>query len=43
MRSMASPWTRDLARALILIAEGKNEEAIKVLEKWARGFQKTKS
>lgn len=30
----ASPWTRDLAKALILIAEGKNEEAIKVLRKW---------
>ena len=43
LRSMASPWTRDLARALILIAEGKNEEAIKVLEKWVRGFQKAKS
>ena len=31
----ASPWTRDLAKALILIAEGKNEEAIKILRKWA--------
>jgi len=30
----ASPWTRDLAKALILIAEGKNEEAIKILRKW---------
>ncbi len=39
LRSMASPWTQDLARALILIAEGKNEEAIKVLKKWARGLR----
>jgi len=30
----ASPWNRDLARALILIAEGRNREAIEVLRKW---------
>jgi len=30
----ASPWNRDLARALILIAEGRNKEAIEVLRKW---------
>ena len=30
------PWTRDLATALILMSEGKGEEAKKVLEKWAR-------
>lgn len=29
----AFPWNRDLARALILIAEGKNREAIEVLRK----------
>lgn len=31
----ASPWVRDLARALILIAEGKNKEAVELLRKWA--------
>lgn len=31
----ASPWNRDLAKALILIAEGKNKEAIEVLRKRA--------
>lgn len=30
-----SPWARDLAKALILIAEGKNKEAIELLRKWA--------
>jgi len=30
----ASPWNRDLARALILIAEGRNKEAIEILKKW---------
>jgi len=32
----ASPYNRDLALALKLIAEGKNKEAVKVLEKWTR-------
>jgi hypothetical protein len=32
--SLASPWTRDLATALILICDGKNEEAKKILKKW---------
>ena len=31
----ASPWARDLAKALMLIADGKSEEAKKILEKWA--------
>ncbi|MHA1664400.1 MAG: hypothetical protein ACTSVW_01035 [Candidatus Njordarchaeales archaeon] len=31
----ASPWNRDLVRALILICDGKNEEAKKILQKWA--------
>jgi len=31
----ASPWVRDLAKALMLIADGKSEEAKKILEKWA--------
>ena len=30
----ASPFNRDLALALILIAEGRNREAIEVLRKW---------
>lgn len=30
----ANPWTRDLAKALYLIADGKYEEAKKVLERW---------
>jgi hypothetical protein len=30
----ASPWTRDLARALTLLSEGRNLEAKKILEKW---------
>jgi len=32
----ASPWHRDMAKALLLIAMGKNEEAVKILEKWTR-------
>jgi len=31
----ASPWVRDLSKALILIAEGKNREAVEILKKWA--------
>jgi len=31
----ASPWFKDLAQALILIAEGKNREAVEILKKWA--------
>lgn len=30
----ANPYSRDLARALILLADGKTEEAKKILEKW---------
>jgi len=32
----ASPYNRDLALALKLIAEGKNKEAVKILEKWTK-------
>ena len=32
----ASPYNRDLALALKLIAEGKNQEAVRVLEKWTK-------
>jgi len=38
LSARASPWTQDLAKALILIAQGKNSEAIKILEKWSEGF-----
>ena len=31
----ASPWVRDLARALMFMAEGKNKDARKILKKWA--------
>lgn len=31
----ASPWARDIAKALILMAEGRNKEAIELLKKWA--------
>lgn len=29
-----NPYNRDIARALRLIAEGRNEEAIEILKKW---------
>ena len=29
-----SPWARDIAKALMLIAEGKNREAVELLKKW---------
>ena len=32
--ALVNPWNRDISKALILIAQGKNEEAIKLLEKW---------
>jgi len=31
----ANPWVKDLSKALILIAEGKTEEAKKLLRRWA--------
>ena len=36
----ANPWTRDLARSLILIAQGRNEDAIKILSKWTEELGK---
>ena len=30
----ASPYNRDIAKALMLIAEGRNKEAVEVLKKW---------
>jgi len=34
LAAKANPWARDLAKALVCIAEGRNEEAIKILRKW---------
>lgn len=33
--AQTGPWYRDISRALILICEGKYDEAKKLLEKWA--------
>ena len=30
----SSPWNRDIAKALYLMAEGKTEEAKRILERW---------
>ena len=35
LMAKASPYNRDIAKALILIARGKNDEAIEILRKWA--------
>ena len=34
--AQASPWVRDLAKGLMLMCDGKNEEAKKILLKWAK-------
>lgn len=31
----ANPWARDLSKAIILLAEGKNEEVVELMKKWA--------
>ena len=31
----ANPWVRDLAKAILLLAEGKNDEVIELMKKWA--------
>ena len=31
----ANPWFRDLAKAIVLLAEGKNEEVVELMKKWA--------
>jgi len=36
LRARANPWTRDLARALICLAEGRNEEDARILRRWTR-------
>jgi hypothetical protein len=30
----ANPWVQDLSKAIVLLAEGKNEEVIKLMKKW---------
>ena len=32
----ASPWAQDLASAIILLAEGKNEEVVELMKKWTK-------
>jgi len=39
LRARTNPWTRDLARALICLAEGKNEEAVEILKKWTEALK----
>lgn len=34
LSNLANPWTKDLAKALMLICDGKKEEAQKILRKW---------
>jgi len=34
--ALTSPWNRDIALALKLIAQGRNDEAVKVLERWVK-------
>jgi len=36
----ASPYNRDLARAIILLSQGKNEEVRKLMEKWTKEIGK---
>jgi len=35
LAARTSPWNRDIAKALMLIAEGRNTEAKEILKKWA--------
>lgn len=30
----ASPWHNDIAKAILLLAEGKNEEVVEVMKRW---------
>jgi len=41
LSAKASPWIQDLFTALMLMSEGKNEEARKILAKWVKTKQKT--
>lgn len=31
-----NPWFQDLAKAILLLAEGKNQEVVEVMRKWAK-------
>ncbi len=42
LATLSNPWAIDLTKALILIAEGKNEEAVKILKKWSESWEHTK-
>jgi len=33
---ISNPWVQDLAKAILLLAEGKNEEVVQLMKKWAR-------
>jgi len=35
MVASVNPWVQDLAKAILLLAEGKNEEVIELMKKWA--------
>lgn len=36
VQAKANPYARDLAKAIILLAEEKNSEAAKLMEKWTK-------
>ena len=36
VRAQANPWVQDLANALMLMCDGKNEEAKEILRKWVQ-------
>ena len=31
----ANPWVQDLAKAVLMLAEGKKEEVVEIMKKWA--------
>lgn len=31
-----NPWVQDLAKAILLLAEGKNDEVVELMKKWVR-------
>lgn len=35
LSSLADPWKVDIARSIILLSEGKRDEAVELLEKWS--------
>lgn len=36
LSTRVNPWVRDLSRAIILLTEGKSDEARRLLERWAK-------